>query len=276
MGKTENFLTSSSINVEEKVSIISPQASVQVPLKGKEQIGHVILATFLAALGSICFGFSLGYSSPALEDIEKEKDGIRLDQNEGALFSSLVTLGALASSPLGGFIVDRFGRKATLMLSAVPSELGWLLIAFAQNHAMMYAGRFIAGLGIGLIAVAVPTYIAEISSAKLRGALGSVHQLSITAGLLLAYIFGVFFKWRAIALAGAIIPGVLVVLMFCVPETPRWFLGHNERGAALKSLEWFRGPNGDIEQECFEIECTLDTHEKLTFSEFLRPAIRNP
>ena len=56
----------------------------------------------------------------------------------------------------GGFVVDYFGRKATIMVSSIPHELGWLLIAYAQNQAMLYTGRLITGVGCGMIGIAFP------------------------------------------------------------------------------------------------------------------------
>ena len=68
---------------------------------------------------------------------------------------------------------------------------------------------------------------------------------------------GVLCKWRWLALIGAIPPALLLILMFSMPETPRWSLGKNRRSEALKSLLWFRGPDVDIEDECYTIEATL-------------------
>ena len=91
----------------------------------------------------------------------------------------------------------------------------------------------------------------------MRGMLGSVNQLAVTVGLLLAYIMGVLCKWRWLAFIGAISPALLVILMFSMPETPRWSLGKNRRSEALRALLWLRGPEADIEEECFAIEATL-------------------
>ena len=100
-------------------------------------------------------------------------------------------------------------------------------------------------------------YIAEISPARLRGMLGSVNQLALTIGILLSYLVGVSLNWRWLALVGGIPPALLVILMYTMPETPRWSLGNNRRSEALKSLLWLRGPEVDIEDECFTIEANL-------------------
>ena len=94
-------------------------------------------------------------------------------------------------------------------------------------------------------------------AARLRGMLGSVNQLAVTVGLLLAYVMGVLCKWRWLAFIGGVSPALLVILMFTMPETPRWSLGKNRRSEALRALRWLRGPDADIEEECFAIEATL-------------------
>ncbi|EDO42861.1 predicted protein [Nematostella vectensis] len=237
----------------------------------------MVLATFIAALGPLSFGFCLGYSSSALEDlIAESKESVKLTVSQGSWFSSLVTLGAILGAPLGGWTLEYFGRKGTIMACAVPFEVGWMLIAYANSHYMLYIGRFITGLAVGMVSLTVPVYIAEISSPSLRGMLGSVNQLAVTMGLLLAYSMGVVLKWRWLACSGAIFPALLVVLMFFVPETPRWSLSHKRRRDALDAMMWFRGPEADVEEECYRIEATMDNTQSMSCAEFCRPAIMKP
>ena len=91
----------------------------------------------------------------------------------------------------------------------------------------------------------------------MRGALGCVFQLAVTAGILMAYVMGVFCKWRWLAFIGGVSPALLIILMFTMPETPRWYLGKERRSDALCALLWLRGPDADIEEECVAIEETL-------------------
>lgn len=103
-------------------------------------------------------------------------------------------------------------------------------------------------------------YIAEIAPARLRGALGSSNQLAITFGLLLSFVLGVVCHWKWLALIGGILPVLLVILMFNMPETPRWSLGKNRRTETLNSLLWLRGPDVDIVEELTAIESSPGTH----------------
>ena len=69
---------------------------------------------------------------------------------------SLVTVGAMFGSLIGGWTIDYLGRKGTVIACVLPFELGWLLIAFGKNHAMLYAGRTICGLACGIVSLSVP------------------------------------------------------------------------------------------------------------------------
>ena len=103
----------------------------------------------------------------------------------------------------------------------------------------------------------IQIYIAEISTPSLRGGLGSVNQLAVTLGILYSYVMGVFLKWNLLAIVEAIPPTLLIILMFFMPETPRWLLAHNRRHDALKALRWLRGSHADVEEECCMIESNL-------------------
>ena len=71
-------------------------------------------------------------------------------------WQSLLAVGALLGGPIGGWSIDKYGRKGTILLCAIFFEFGWLLIILAQNHTMLYAGRIFTGLACGIISLAVP------------------------------------------------------------------------------------------------------------------------
>jgi len=79
-------------------------------------------------------------------------------------FSSLIALGALVGGPLSATFVERFGRKMVLMFSNVPLCIGWFMIIYASDYMLLYAGRILTGISIGMISLAAPLYIAEIAT----------------------------------------------------------------------------------------------------------------
>ncbi|VAI10599.1 unnamed protein product [Triticum turgidum subsp. durum] len=86
------------------------------------------------------------------------------------------------------------------MIAAVPNILGWLAISLAKDTTFLYTGRLLEGFGVGIISYTVPVYIAEISPRNKRGALGCVNPLSVTLGMVLAYVLGMLVPWRMLAL----------------------------------------------------------------------------
>ncbi|XP_063434964.1 solute carrier family 2, facilitated glucose transporter member 8-like [Mytilus trossulus] len=224
-------------------------------------------------LGPFAFGYTIGYSSPALPQMQTSRI---LTKEYAAWFGSLLPLAAMFGGPLGGWMIEKYGRKSTLLFTSAPYIIGWWLIARGGNVTMLLLGRLLTGLASGLITVCAPVYIAEVSTKSLRGLLGACNQLSITVGILMVYSLGLHFKWDTLALFGSIPAGLTAIAMFFVPETPRYLLMKERRIQALQSLVKLRGPHTDVEDECRDIEEGIDTKDTFTYSEFKKPELSRP
>ncbi|XP_074702397.1 solute carrier family 2, facilitated glucose transporter member 8 isoform X2 [Strix aluco] len=234
------------------------------------------LATFAAVLGPLSFGFVLGYSSPVIPELRKISDPeLRLDSNQASWFGSVVTLGAAAGGILGGYLVDKVGRKLSLMLCSVPYVFGYIVIISAQNVWMLYFGRMLTGLASGITSLVVPVYISEVSHPKVRGMLGSCVQLMVVTGILGAYVAGLTLKWRWLAVLCSFPSCIMLFFMSFMPETPRFLLNQNKRSEAIAALRFLRGPHADHEWECTQIEASVQ-EEGLNLSEFKNPSIYRP
>ncbi|XP_034520449.1 solute carrier family 2, facilitated glucose transporter member 8 isoform X3 [Ailuropoda melanoleuca] len=176
---------------------------------------RVFLAAFAAALGPLSFGFALGYSSPAIPSLRRAASpALRLDDAAASWFGAIVTLGAAAGGVLGGWLVDRAGRKLSLLLCTVPFVVGFAVITAAQNVWMLLGGRLLTGLACGIASLVAPVYISEISYPGVRGLLGSCVQLMVVTGILLAYLAETIFeeaKFKDSSLASVIV-GIIQVL----------------------------------------------------------------
>ena len=101
-------------------------------------------------------------------------------------------------------------------------------------------------------------YIAEISPAKYRGALGSAFQLGVNFGGFLAYSLGAALNWHWLAIAAAVPITVMAMFMLGFPETPRWLIKNGRINEACRALVFLRKRSvQECEDECKEIQCTL-------------------
>ncbi|KAK6174668.1 hypothetical protein SNE40_017901 [Patella caerulea] len=233
------------------------------------------LAALLAATGALAFGYTIGYSSPAIPDMVKK--GV-LTYPEAPVFGALMTVGALVGGPLGGWFVEKYGRKMTILFASFPFILGWLLIAYQQSYsyAYLYGGRLLTGIASGIITVCVPVYIAEISSKAYRGVLGTLTQLLITIGILAVYVLGSYIQWSGLALIGALSGLFIIIGAFFLPESPHWLLKQGKKAEAIESLKALRDAHMDVGEECRDIEEGIDVKESVVLSEFLKPELFRP
>ncbi|XP_043844904.1 solute carrier family 2, facilitated glucose transporter member 8 isoform X2 [Dromiciops gliroides] len=236
---------------------VDPRSEAEEPRPSTCRVRGLFLAAFAATLGPLSFGFVLGYSSPAIPSLRKTgPETLQLDDDQSSWFGSIVTLGAAVGGVLGGWLVDKTGRKLTLMLCTVPYVVGFNLVIGAQNVWMLYGGRLLTGLASGVCSLVAPVYIAEISSPEVRGLLGSCVQLMVVIGILAAYVAGLALDWCWLAVLGCVPPFFMLLLMCFMPETPRFLLIKHKELEAVAAMKFLWG----VEQEQ-EVEENESSHE---------------
>ncbi|KAK8739994.1 hypothetical protein OTU49_003307 [Cherax quadricarinatus] len=248
-------------------------------LVGDSRISHTAqyLATISVTLGGLLMGTGIGYSSPAgplLMSNSTEGGSLQLSEDQYNWFSSLMNLGALVGGVLGGFSINRLGRRFTMLVSGPIYLTGWALIGFGQNFATLVAGRMVVGACICATCVVVPTYVGEIASPDIRGILGTSYQFMITLGMLYVYTMGVFVtNWRWLAALSAVpaVPYFLSVIF--IHESHTFLLAKGKLEQATASLQHFRGKHYDVQKEINMIQQSLEDakNNKPSLKEFLRP-----
>ncbi|XP_052308459.1 plastidic glucose transporter 4 isoform X1 [Populus trichocarpa] len=227
-------------SVEDANYVVLPQQQ-----QGKASTGTVFPFVGVACLGATLFGYHLGVVNGSLEYLAKDLGIVENTALQGWIVSTLLA-GATVGSFTGGTLADKFGRTRTFQLDAIPLTIGALLCATAQSVQTMIIGRLLAGIGIGISSAIVPLYISEISPTEIRGALGSINQLFICIGILLALVAGLPLAgnpiwWRTMFGISAV-PAVLLALgMAFSPESPRWLFQQGKFSEAEKSIKTLNG-----------------------------------
>ncbi|TRY75882.1 hypothetical protein TCAL_09756 [Tigriopus californicus] len=166
------------------------------------------LAVFIVTIASILNGTSIGYSGPAvpllLNPVSTNIYGgfLTLDVQDVSWITAIMSLGCFFGCIVSGPIMDKIGRKPTLMLVTTGLfVLGYLLIFLAPNIGTLLAGRFFTGSGLGFAIASSTVYLVEVTSSDMRGVLGCFVQLQGTLGVLFTFAMGTFLDWYFLALA---------------------------------------------------------------------------
>ncbi len=190
----------------------------------------LLLWSIVVALGGFLFGFDTAVISGAEQDIKRIWN---LSDVLHGVAIGMALYGTVAGALFGGIPATKFGRKKTLLwigifylISAVGSALAPEIYSF-----MLF--RLLGGLAIGASSVVAPMYITEIAPAKNRGKLVATFQFNIVFGIVIAYVsnyilqgFGGDDSWRWMLGVVAIPSVIYCILIFFVPESPRWLIVH--------------------------------------------------
>ncbi|EPL1116685.1 TPA: sugar porter family MFS transporter [Citrobacter freundii] len=257
------------------------------------KIGYVWTICLVAACGGLLFGYDwvvIGGAKPFYEAYFSITDPA---QSGWAMSSALV--GCIFGALISGWCADKFGRKMPLILSAILFSASAWGTAVASNFDMFIVYRIVGGVGIGLASALSPLYIAEVSPAEKRGRFVAVNQLTIVIGVLAAQLINLMIAepvatgatqqaiveswngqtgWRWM-FGAELVPAVsFLVLMFFVPESPRWLVKAGKADRARAMLQRI-GSAEYAGQTLKEIEHTLqkDNH-KVAWSTLLHPQIK--
>jgi sugar porter (SP) family MFS transporter len=221
--------------------------------------GILIIATAIAAVGGILFGFDTGVISGAILYIQHDWN---LNSVEESIATSSVLVGAIIGAVLGGLAADRLGRKRSIIAGSISFIIGTLILLVSTGLGIFVVGRLLIGIAIGLASFIVPMYISELAPEHIRGALVSLNQLFVTLGILVSYgvdtLFSASGSWQSMFAVGLIPAVILLVGIAFMPNSPRWLVYKHRSDKARKVLEKVRGKK-DVDPEIEEIESAIKT-----------------
>ncbi len=238
------------------------------PEKGSTNFKFVILITLVATIGGFLFGYDSGVINGTVDGLKKafHSDSVGTGFNVASIL-----LGCAVGAFMAGWLADKFGRRAILLVSAVCFTASAVGAGISQTSLQFILYRVLGGLAVGAASVLAPAYISEVTPAKYRGALTSIQQIAIISGLFFSFLSNYvlarvaggstqilalgFEAWRWMFWV-MVIPSVLFFFsLLSIPESPRYLVARGKKDKALAVLTRLMGAEAQAKVD--EIDASL-------------------
>ncbi|XP_028144669.1 facilitated trehalose transporter Tret1-like [Diabrotica virgifera virgifera] len=236
-----------------------------------------LLAVLSGTLNAISDGMQYGWTAPVLPILLGPDSPVPITEWEGEMLETFLWVGSLSCLPLTMYLVDKIGRKNSILLAAVLTLTVWVITALAPSVEYLYVARFLAGTASNTAYVSTPMYIAEIAEQKIRGFLSSLIYLMMLLGIFLIYAVAPYIPYYAHCTLGAILACLELGIFPFMPESPYFLVFKGKHEEAKKSLEWLRPEGADVETELNEINAAIErqkTEKDKIWDLFIVPSYR--
>ena len=252
---------------------------------------YVIFLSVVAAIGGILFGYDTAVISGTTEIVKMQ---FGLSTGGEGWYVGCALIGSIAGVLVAGMLSDFLGRKKTMLISALMFSISAIGCAVCADFTQLVIYRIIGGVGIGIVSIVSPIYISEVSPAHVRGTMVSFYQLFITIGFLLAYLVNYLILkgatldsadpalgarmfnneyWRGM-LGCETIPDLLfLVVIFFIPESPRWLIVKGQDGRAAEILQRIYGSEADAAEGMAATKASIAGEVKTEWKVLLEPGI---
>jgi sugar porter (SP) family MFS transporter len=227
-------------------------------------MNKILLWSITAALAGFLFGFDTVVISGA--DTKLQELWHTSDFFHGAVVMAMALWGTVAGAIFGGIPTNKLGRKKTLIWIGILFLVSALGSAFANDPYTFAFFRFLGGLGIGASTIAAPAYVSEIAPANDRGRLVSLYQFNIVLGILMAFLSNYLLRdagenaWRWMIGIMAFPALFYTVIVFTIPESPRWLLSKSRIDEA-KTILLKIDPTANIQDLMHELHIGENENE---------------
>jgi len=236
-------------------------------------------SAWVVALTAATLGVIYGYDGSNVAGAQLYFESYFGLQGDDAAVETIVTAtvyGELIGALSGGFVINRLGRKPTIVGVAFGYVAFCLASALSVTPVMLGISRFLLGLTIGISLIAVPIFVAESVPARIRGATLVAYQVAAVVGIILGYLgalalsgLGDAVNWR-IMLGLAAVPALLLIpALLRLPETARYLVLKGRIDQARTSLER-TDPEADVDAELAEIQSSISGERGGRIREMLR------
>lgn len=211
------------------------------------------MITFISAMGGLLFGYDWVVIGGAKPFYEAYFEIVDFPNMQGWVMGSAI-IGCLIGVFMTGFLADKFGRKPLLFISALIFIISAYGTGAVEDLTLFIIFRVIGGIGIGIASNLSPMYIAEVAPANIRGKLVSINQLTIVIGILLAQVVNYLIAepvgpgeqlidtwngqsgWRWMFWSEGFPAILFFILLFALPESPKWLMSRGRMEDAAKTL----------------------------------------
>lgn len=261
-------------------------------MKSTINIGYLVFLSVVAALGGFLFGYDTAVISGTIAQVTEL---FGLDALQQGWYVGCALVGSIVGVLFAGVLSDKFGRKLTMVISAVLFSTSAIGCALCADFNQLVIYRIIGGIGIGVVSIISPLYISEVSVAQYRGRLVSLYQLAVTVGFLGAYLVNyqllayaeahtnpgtgwldlifVTEVWRGM-LGMETLPAVLFfIIIFFIPESPRWLILKGQDVKATNILKKIYVSAKEATFQVNETKSVLTFESKSEWSLLLQPGI---
>ena len=233
--------------------------------------------SIVASLG----GFLFGFDTAVISGVETTIQALwSLDKVEHGFTVASALLGTVIGSVIAGRPAEAYGRKKVLQGIGLLYLITSLGAALTSSWAFFIIFRFLGGIGVGASSVVGPMYISEISPAHRRGRLVALFQFNVVTGILIAFVSNYFLygvsedSWRWMLGVQAFPSLFFFIMVFVVPESPRWLMKKKRVEEARIVLQSVGEP--DVNGAINSIQQSLEKEEGISKENLFSKAYRQP